>query len=118
MAALVLYVSVNPNGNPQVIISDRAPDANGRRVEWRKSPGANPDFKFARLDELDQENFHQQSIDTGRKKARCNNRAPISPPNNLQKYEYTLVAKSLDGTQSYTSTISGNPPGDKPVIRN
>ena len=113
MAVLKLEVHLDTSLNPPVRISNRSANASGARVRWEKKKNANPDFKFVRLNDLDQVHFNQQSIDLDQKKVRCNNRAPFDST----RYPYTLVVES--GGVEYDSTIQGGGPGgDKPVIRN
>lgn len=110
---LILDVRLDPTANPPVIISDRRAKANDRDIVWRKRKNAGSlDFDFVRLDDLDQVNFPGQSIDEEMDRARCGNRAPAG----ATEYPYTIVVES--GGVRYTSTETGAPPQDKPVIRN
>lgn len=111
--SLVIYVRLDPNANPAVVISERRITAKGEDILWRKPKNADPDFDFVRLDDLDQVNFPGQGIDKNRDGVRCNNRAPVGET----EYPYTIVVES--GGFRYDSTLHGaGRPQDKPVIRN
>ena len=72
---LKVSLDLSANADPNVVISDRRLKAKGAKIRWEKDDD-NHDFKFKRLNELNQALFNQQSIDLDREKIRCNNRAP------------------------------------------
>lgn len=104
-----LVVSLNPALDPPVIISNRKLDAEGRSIRWTRKKGET--FTFKRLNGLDQAYFNKQSINKKRTRVSCGNRAPDG-----QDFTYEIVV-TLNNAE-YTSTKSGGPGGDKPVIRN
>lgn len=108
----VLEVSLDTTLNPPVVISNRNLKASGRKIRWKRKKGQT--FTFERLGELDQAYFNNQSINMERTRIRCDNRAPDS--GDSDKYEYVITVE-WNGNE-YTSTKSGAPGGDKPVIRN
>lgn len=107
----VLEVSLNPALDPPVVISSRDYDAKGQRIRWIRNDEVH-EFDFKQLNYLTQRYFNRQTIETDGQMVKCRNRAPV----NNDEYEYEIVV-SWQGVD-YTSTKSGAPPSDKPVIRN
>lgn len=107
----VLEVSLNPALDPPVIISDRDYDAKGQRIRWIRKDEVH-EFDFKELNYLTQRYFYRQTIEPDGQILKCRNRAP----ENGDEYEYEIIV-TWQG-DDYTSTKSGAPPSDKPVIRN
>jgi len=104
-----LVVSLNPALDPPVIISNRRLNAEGRDIRWNRKKGES--FTFKSLKGLDQAYFNKQSINLKRNRISCGNRAPDGVD-----FTYEIVV-TLNGVD-YTTTKTGGPGEDKPVIRN
>ena len=107
----VLKVSLDPALDPAVIVSSRDYNANGQKIRWIRDDDVH-EFDFKQLNYLTQRYFYRQTIETDGQLLKCRNRAP----DNADGYEYEIVVRWQG--KDYTSTKSGSPPGDKPVIRN
>lgn len=107
----VLEVSLNPGGDPEVVVSEPDLEASGKKIRWVRKDNVH-EFDFERLNDLNQAYFNKQSIGLDRQKISCNNRAPDTD----EKFEYEIVV--LWNGNPYDSTKSGSPPDGKPVIRN
>jgi hypothetical protein len=106
----VELVSDNAGGYT-VTVSPLSINVEGRRIRWIQKSGSTPAFKFFDLRELPMWDFPRQSINNARTRLSCRNEDNEGP------FEY-VIAVEANNTIYDAPTPSGNPAGDKPVIRN